>query len=166
MGFWDSVSDGLDWLSRGIETFGQDTVQATKEFSQIQKLKSEIQKANRTINTQYLRLGKRFYEEHKDDPEMEQDPMLRSITENSERIAACEQEIVRLRESSKNLKEESDAAQAAQDVAAQDEADRRTFRGNSPEVRAANAEDDIVDYQPVEPADDSDFVEEEEPQNS
>ena len=158
MGFWDNVSDALDWLGSGVENFGRDTARATKEFSQIQKLKGEISQANRQINTQYLRLGRKFYEEHKEDPAFAEDPMLRSITDNLAKAASCEQEITRLKAARESQDEAAAAAQAAHDAAAEDAAASRAARANSPEVHQANADDDIVDYQTVEPADESDFV--------
>lgn len=160
MEFWNNVSDGLDWLGRNIETFGQDTVRATKEFSQVQKLRGEISQAERQINTQYLRLGKKYYAEHKDDPELSEDPMFRSISDNLSRMEACEREIAQVRASRENAEEAAAAARAAHDAAAEEASQERASRADSPEVQQANAEDDIVDYQTMEPADESDFAEE------
>ena len=159
MGFWDEVSNGLDNLGKSIEAFGNDTVRATKEFSQIQKLKSEAADAKRAVNTQYLKLGRKYYEDHKDEPEAADDPMLRTISENLKKIEDCEEEIARLKAASDEAKayaaDEADAEEAAQDIAAEErEAARQEERRNAQEV-----DDDVVDCQPV--ADDSDFEPEE-----
>lgn len=155
MSFWDELSNGLDNLGKSIEAFGNDTVRATKEFSQIQKLKGEAADAKRAVNTQYLKLGRKYYEEHKYGPEAASDPMIQAIEENLKKLEECEKEIERLKSASAAAKTDAadaaDAETAARDVEAQErEAARQEQRRDAQDV-----DDDVVDYQPV--ADESDF---------
>ena len=161
MGFWDELSNGLDNLGRSIETFGSDTVRATKDFSQIQKLKGDAAEAKRAINTQYLKLGRAFYEEYKDSPEAADNPMIAAITENSRKIEECEKEIERLKNASETAKSDAADAAAAEEAAQYVDDEEREAQRQEERRYTQVVDDDIVDYQPVPPADDSDFEPEE-----
>ena len=164
MGFLDDLSGGLDRLGETLETFGSDTLRATKDFSQIQKLRGEAADAKRAVNTQYLRLGRKYYEEHKDDPAYAEDPTMISIAQNLKKMKDCEREIEKLKEDSAASKSETADAQAAAEAARTVDAEERAARQQEERRSAQEVDDDVVDYKPVDEADfadDADFVDEE-----
>ena len=157
MRIWNDLSNGLDNLGRSIEAFGSDTVRATKEFSQIQKLRSDAAEAKRTVNTQYLKLGRAYYEEYKDAPEAADNEMIRTIRENLKRMEECEKEIERLKQASEEAKSDGADAAAADEAASAMEAEDREAQRQEERRYAQPVDDDIVDYQPIPSADESDF---------
>lgn len=116
MGFWEDLSNGLDRVGRRINDFGEDAARATREFSQQQKLKTQIADEKRLINTQYLKLGKKYFEEHQGDTDLDADAagMIGKIVRAQNNIREYEAEI-------EKLKETGDAARAAAAEAAEAE---------------------------------------------
>lgn len=150
MAFWDELSSQLDYIGKKINDFGEDAARATKDFSRQQKLKSEIAGEKRAVNVQYLKLGRMYYEAHRDDADKAEDPAFQSIAESLQKIEAKQKELEDLKEMSAAAgaysKEQADAEEAARAAGDVLDASYTTVSGSEEETAA-----------PLPPADDSDF---------
>lgn len=79
----------LDNVKNTAMSIGKDISKAAKDTADITKMKMDISKKESTIQELYVEIGKRFYEEHKNDEACEY-PQVATITTTLEEIAALQ----------------------------------------------------------------------------
>ena len=149
MAFWDELSSQLDYIGKKINDIGEDAVRATKDFSRQQKLKGDIADEKRKVNAQYLKLGRMYYEAHKDEEDKVQDPAFQSIGESLAKIADAARELEELKDLGA-----ADSARAQEEAEAEEAAKETGVLDGSYTTVSGSEEDPAA---PLPPADDSDF---------
>lgn len=149
MAFWDELSSQLDYIGKKINNIGEDAVRATKDFSRQQKLKGDIAEEKRRVNAQYLKLGRMYYEAHKEEADKAEDPAFCTIGDGLEKIAAYTKELEELKDLGA-----ADSA-ASQEEAEAEEAAKETGVLDGSYTTVSGSEEDPA--APLPPAADSDF---------
>lgn len=80
-------------LSKKASAASSKAIQKTKDFSDITRLKAQIDSERNKISDSYIKIGQLYYELHTDDFEDSFKPMFEAISGSKQEIAAMEKQI-------------------------------------------------------------------------
>lgn len=83
----------LDKLGATITTKGKEVSDKAKDLAEIAGLKGKISACEDTIRKNYIEIGRKYYEQHADDPEEAYGAACRDITIAKSDIAELEKQI-------------------------------------------------------------------------
>ncbi len=87
----------FEQLGKKLSDAGQGAAQQAKIFSEVAKLNSSISEKERKISQLYLAIGQAYYAMHKDDISADEYSKMEEITTLNDEIAACREEINRVK---------------------------------------------------------------------
>ncbi len=112
MGFWEDLKVvGADLLAKG-NVFAKEAAQKASDAADMAKIKVDITAREREIKELYMKIGKAYYEEYKDDAlEFAED--ISEITAKYAAIGELKSKYAMYKDAMKAAKEEKNAAAAA-----------------------------------------------------